>query len=159
MKRGSFVFAGIGAAALLVIAVAVFMPVLDGPGSRQAAREASAAGYLHRLTELQAQYAAAYPTKGFACKLSELRPATPAEDSEPTEEFLVSNSRSGYRFALSECTPDANGIVSRYRLTAVPIHRTAADSELHAFCTDQSGQIWHDPSGSAETCLASRRPI
>jgi hypothetical protein len=153
MKKNTVTSVTLGLFFLIVVA-AIFISPLDGTGSHQRAKESVAVGKLHRVTDLQKQYASANPTKGFSCRLSELKPINQSMD-----QFLVSDSYAGYVFELSECEPGANGRVSRYRITAVPIHRTSQDSKLRAFCTDQDGQIWYDPSGSPETCFGSRRPI
>jgi hypothetical protein len=157
MKKRS-VFTGVGVAALLLVAAAVFMPVFDGPGSRQRAKESAAVGNLHQVTTLQTQYAAAHAA-GFACRLPELKSPSLPNNNDSVDEFLVADSYAGYKFTLSECAADPDGPVRRYRVTAVPLAIRPDKSGGRAFCTDQSGQIWYDPNGSAENCLASRLPI
>jgi hypothetical protein len=156
MKKRS-VFIGVGVVALLLVVAAVFMPVLDGPGSHQAARESVAVAKLHRVTTLQTQYAAAHAV-GFACRLSELKSPSLPNNNDSADEFLVTGSHAGYEFTLRDCAADVDGSVRRYRVTAVQVP-LASDSRGRAFCTDQSGQVWYDPNGSAENCLASHNPI
>jgi hypothetical protein len=48
-------------------------------------------------------------------------------------------------------------LVMRYRAIAVPLE--PGKSGVRAFCTDQTGALWYDPSGSPENCLATRRTI
>jgi len=103
------------------------------------------------------QYASTHST-GFACKLSELK-SDFANKNDFADEFLVADFYAGYKFTLTECAADPDGSVRRYRVTAVPLPAPPDESGGRAFCTDQRGQIWNDPNGSAENCLASRRPI
>jgi hypothetical protein len=136
---------------------ALFVPVLDGPNSHRAAREATAVGHLRRLTTLQNSYSASHPDKGFACQLSLLKSANPANGDYDPDEFLLSEAFVGYRITLTGCEPEPNGLVMRYRAIAVPLE--PGKSGVRAFCTDQTGALWYDPSGSPENCLATRRTI
>jgi hypothetical protein len=137
--------------------VAYSILTLDGPNSRRAAQEASAVGKLRRLTTLQNNYSASHPKEGFACRLSVLKPTAPSEDDYYPDEFWSSETHRGYRIALTGCEPEPNGLVTHYRATAVPLE--PGKSGIRAFCTDQTGALWHDDSGSAENCLKFRRAL
>ncbi len=63
----------------------------------------------------------------------------------------------GYRIMFAGCGPEANGVVTRYRIAAVPLE--PRKSGVRAFCTDETGALWFDASGSADNCLVSRRTI
>jgi len=152
----------------LVIALAVgtllaviFMAALLVPRvgvHRQGINEAATLTRLPRLNELQNSYAASHPTKGFACQLPELKPATPVGDTYKPDEFLfATGSQNGYKFAITGCRTDSNGVVTQYQLTAVPLQRGVTG--FRVFCTDQTGATWYDLEGSAENCLAARKPL
>jgi hypothetical protein len=136
---------------------ALFVPVLDGPNSHRAAREAVAVGNLRRLATLQASYSVSHPDKGFACQLSLLKSTKSASDAYDPDEFLLLETYAGYRITLAGCEPGPNGIVMSYRAIAVPVE--LGKSGVRAFCSDQTGVLWYDASGSPENCLATRRSI
>jgi hypothetical protein len=141
-----------------ILAVAVyFIPVLDGPNSHRAAREATAVGNLRKLTALQNSYSASHPEKGFACQLSLLKSSTPSSGDYDPEEFLLLDRYAGYKITLDGCEPGPNGLVAHYRAIAIPVE--PGKSGVRAFCTDQSGSLWYDNGGSAENCLAIRRSL
>ena len=139
---------------LLVIA---FSPhFLDSHhGMRQ--NESAAVGSLRKIHDLQSAYASAHPDKGFARQLQQLRSAENTTTTYDPTTALLSGEWSGYKFILLGCTPAENGIVVRYQITAIPTARGLTG--MHAFCTDQSGQIFYDASGSATGCLVSRLPL
>jgi hypothetical protein len=112
--------------------------------------QASAVGTLRTLTELQQQHATALPANGFSCNLAALKPENLLNESKFTEEFLASGERYGYRFLLSDCGPDAKGVVKHYRTTAIPL--VFEKTGIRTFCTDGSGVIWFDMSGSSSRC-------
>jgi hypothetical protein len=124
-------------------------------GLRQ--NESAAVGSLAKINLLQSEYAAAHPNEGFACQLLRLRPAQDKATVYDPTMALLSGEVSGYRFVLVGCTPAANGIVSRYQITAVPITRGLTG--MRAFCTDESGKLFYEENGSASECLSSRVPV
>lgn len=142
----------------VLLAAAMFIPVLDGPHSRQRANQAVAVSKLLAINTLQTKYTVAHPEKGFACELVLLKAAEPLEDAnyDPLR-FLVTGTMSGYKFALGNCRADANGVVVHYQATAVPVESRVTG--FRSFCVDESGIIWNDESGSATKCLASRRSL
>ena len=105
-----------------------------------------------------AQPAAAHPEKGFACELSRLRPPEqmPEAEYDPLG-FLITRTHSGYKFALGNCHADASEVIGHYQATAVPTVPGATG--FKAFCTDESGILWYDASGSATACLTSRHSL
>lgn len=124
-------------------------------GLRQ--NESAAVGSLASINLLQSEYAAAHPNGGFACQLLRLRRAQDKADVYDPTTALLSGEVSGYRFVLAACTPAANGIVSRYQITAVPITRGLTG--MRALCTDESGKLFFEENGSATDCLSSRLPL
>jgi len=142
---------------VILCLAALFIPTLDGPNSHRKAREAVAVGNLHRLATLQASYSASHPDKGFACQLSLLKSTKSPSGNYDPDGFLLSETYTGYRITLTGCEPGPNGVVTSYRAIAVP--REPGKSGVRAFCTDQTGALWYDASGSPENCLATRRTI
>jgi hypothetical protein len=142
--------------AILCVA-AYFIPVLDGPNSRGATREATTVGNLRKLTNLENSYSVAHPGGGFTCQLPLLKSASPSNSDYDPERFLLFDQYAGYRIKLDGCDPDTKGLVTHYRATAVPVE--PGKSGVRAFCTDQSGALWYDNAGSADNCLARRQPI
>lgn len=151
-------FYGILVLIALLLAAALFVPVLDGPDSRKHANESVAVGKLREINTLQTKYAAAHPQEGFACELPLLRSLEPPEhaDYDPLE-FLVLGTHAGYKIALRSCYADAAGLVVHYQVTAVPTERGVTG--FRAFCTDDTGQLWYDAAGSEMHCLTSRHPL
>jgi hypothetical protein len=142
---------------VVLLVAALFIPVLDGPHSRQSANQAVAVSKLLAINTLQTKYSAAYPEKGFACELALLKPAESLDDNYDPLSFLATGTRSGYKFALENCHADAEGVVVHYQATAVPVE--GGVTGFRAFCIDESGVIWNDKGGSAAKCLVSRRPL
>jgi hypothetical protein len=138
--------------AVLFIA-ALFVPVLD-VNKRQRVNEAGKVSRLRRLNELQDNYAASNPATRLP--LPQLKPATSVGDTY-SPEFLLTGAQSGYKFAVTGCRTDPNGVTTQYQVTAVPLE--LGKSGFRAFCTDQTGVTGYDSDGSAERCLASRRPL
>jgi hypothetical protein len=152
VKRRSAVFLIL---AVVFVIAAIFVP---GRGdSRVAMNEAGAIGSLRALTTLQNQYAAENPSKGFACELARLRDVTHRNGESDHEALLVSQSYGGYKFSLTGCEVGTNGVVIRYKATAIP--RLPGETGVSAFCGDQTGGFWYAANGSAENCLAERRPL
>jgi len=124
---------------------------------RRRANEAITVGYIRRITTLQKDYAASHPTKGFACSLPILKPTASDADDHGLDAALLSGEHFGYRITLSGCEPESSGLVTHYRITAVPLE--PGKSGVRAFCTDQIGPIRYDESGSGENCSTSRRTL
>jgi len=146
--------AGFLLSCLLVIA---FSPHFYDSNAGVRKNESAAVGSLAKINALQSKYAAAHPTEGFACQLQRLRPAEGKTTVYDPTTALLSGEWSGYKFALAGCTSAANGIITRYQITAVPSSRGL--SGVRAFCTDESGKLFYEEKGSATECLSSRLPL
>jgi hypothetical protein len=148
------------AAALLFLFVALLFlsPRFHDIYFGVAKNESSAVSSLRKITALEAQYAAAHPKKGFACQLRLVRPTGEKTNGryDPTE-ALLAGEWSGYKFAVTDCIAQANGIVTTYQATAVPA--SPGRSGIRAFCTDQTGELFYDADASASKCSALRKPI
>jgi len=144
--------------ALCILFAWICIPVLDGPNSRLAAREAASVGTLRSIVKLQGSYAVTHPTIGFACELSRLTSEAPVKNDYVIQgDFLMSGERVGYKFAIADCRADPSGVATYYQITAVP--REPGESGIRTFCTDESGQLWYDSVGLSVNCLASRRQL
>jgi len=127
-------------------------------GSMRTNNETTAAASVRTINTAQVAYAAAYPTHGFTCTLSDLGGMGGGSGTDEHHALLLeprlSNGRkNGYIFKLSNCngTPAAT-----YSVTAVPADATAG---TRAFCSDQSGVVRYSLDGSADTCLSTGQPL
>jgi hypothetical protein len=97
----------------------------------------------------EAQFAKAHPEKGYTCTISQL----------PQDELVVGLANggidNGYAFRIVGCqTSGPQKPNTVYQVTARPLH-----SWLPAFCSDASGVLRSDDSGSVEKCLATGVPV
>lgn len=147
-KRRSLLLPVLGALAFVLILAAIFIP--GQIVSRMARNEANAMYSLRALTNLELRYAAAHPSKGFTCKFALLKTAAPPNGDPIHEGFLSSDSFEGYKFSLTGCEVDPNGVVVRFRATAVPL--SPGETGVRAFCTDQTGELGYSVNESTESC-------
>lgn len=141
----------------LLLSAALFLPVLDGRGSRMRANEAVAVGKLREINTLQAKYAAEHPDMGFACSLPALKSVEPPNQADDPSDFLITETHAGYKLALYKCHGNPKGTIVHYQLTAVPAKQGVTG--VRAFCTDDSGDYWYDSAGSGAECLKSRHQL
>jgi type IV pilus assembly protein PilA len=88
-------------------------------------------------------YATLHPQTGFTCKLSDLSSAGLIDSS------LASGQRTGYIFALQNCTGEKEGDpASHFQVIASPV--TYNSSGVRQFCADESGVTKSDNTGSAQ---------
>jgi hypothetical protein len=97
----------------------------------------------------EAQFAKVHPETGYTCTISQL----------PQDELIARLANggidNGYTFRVIGCqTSDPQKPNSVYQITAHPLH-----SWLPAFCSDASGVLRSDDSGSVEKCLATGVPV
>jgi len=104
----------------LLLSAALFLPVLDGRGSRMRANEAVAVGKLREINTLQAKYAAEHPDIGFACSLPALKSVEPPNQADDPSDFFITETHAGYKFALYKCHGNPKDSIVDYQLTAVP---------------------------------------
>ena len=103
-------------------------------------------------------YPSAFPERGFTCNLSELGGSE--LQGKPTHEHamliddaLASGKRGGYIFSISCCDVAP---ATKFSVTAAP---KEPDSELHAFCSDESAVLRYAADGKAATCLSEGVPL
>jgi len=146
-KRRSWVFPILVVTFVLILA-AIWIP--HNIVSRMAHDEANAMYSLRALTNLELRYATAHPSKGFTCEFALLKTAAPSNGEHTHEGFLFSDSFEGYKFSLTGCEVDPNGVVVRFKATAVPL--LPGKTGTRAFCTDQTGELLYSVNESAERC-------
>jgi len=140
---------------LVLFVVCALLPTFDT--SRQHANELVAAVKLRQINSLQAKYSVDHPTQGFSCVLPLVWSGELSGSRDYNLPVSESGTASGYKFALSSCEPNAEGMILHYQVTAIPVWPGATG--YRAFCTDDSGRIWYDQGGSAAKCFVSRRPL
>jgi type IV pilus assembly protein PilA len=148
IKRRRAVLIIVGVLALVLIFAAILIP--HNMVSRVAHDEASAVSGLRTLTSVELRYAAAHPSKGFTCDLAQLKTEIPSTAEHAREGFLFSDPFEGYKFSLTGCEADSDGVVVRYKATAVPV--LPGKTGFRAFCTDQTGELRFSVNGSPEAC-------
>ena len=108
----------------------------------------SAIGSVRTLVAAETKFAQAHPDIGYACTLS----ALPSD--ELTTELVKNGRRNQYAFEIGGCPAEnAKRPATKYQLTARPLVRG-----MPAFCSDQSGVLKYDESGSIQKCLESGVP-
>jgi hypothetical protein len=93
------------------------------------------------------KFAKTHPDMGYACTLS----ALPNDDL--TAELVKNGRRNEYAFELT-CPRKMQRQSTKYQLTARPVL-----AGMPAFCSDQSGVVKYEESGSIEKCLTSGVPL
>jgi len=104
---------------------------------------------MRTLVAAETKYAQAHPEVGYTCSMSLL------SSDELTIELLKSGRKNEYAFEINGCQP-ADGIRpnGKYQLTARPLLK-----EMPAYCSDQSGIVKYDESGSIQKCTDSGVPL
>ena len=142
---------------LIVVAIILIIAAIAIPNllrSRMAANEASAVGSLRTINTAEVTYATTYQTIGFA-GLPALGGAAPCTSATSTAACLLDDVlsstagvKSGYQFTV---TPGTQTPVVTYTSLATPT--VVGQSGQRAFCSDQSGVIRNNATGTA--CSAS----
>jgi hypothetical protein len=102
------------------------------------------------LNAAETQFAKEHSALGYTCKLSEL-----PSSAEILRLLAKSSIDNGYAFEVVGCrAPDAQTPNPVYYITARPLH-----SRQPAFCSDQSGIVKADYSGSVEGCRSNGVPL
>lgn len=109
----------------------------------------SAIGSVRAIVAAEGNFAVAHPGLGYTCRLSELPP------DKLIGELVNSGRRNGYAFELSRCRAEGGkGPNTGFQVTARPLQ-----TQMPAFCSDQSGIVRSDESGSPAKCLESGAPL
>ncbi len=115
--------------------------------------ENMAAMRVRKLAAVELRFAAQHPERGFSCNFANIA-ATPDQGDATTEtSAAASNESAGYHFAISGCSGTP---ASKFQITAVPLE---SDSEMKAFCADESGKLRFDAHGKAAACLSQGQVV
>jgi type IV pilus assembly protein PilA len=137
-------YMGLAVIPFILIIAAIAIPNLLR--ARMAANESSAAGGVRTILVAEIAYTSAHPQAGYTCKLSDL------ESAGLNDARLLSGQRSGYTFELLGCGADVEGGPnSKFRVLAYPVNPQTTGTRV--FCSDESGILKMDASGSPPDCL------
>jgi type IV pilus assembly protein PilA len=135
---------------LLVVAVILIISAIAVPNfvrSRLRANEASAVASLRVINTAAVTYSITYPDLGFPTTLATLGGANPCSASSTSacliDDMLAQGSKAGYTFAW---TGDGLPTSVNFLVTGTP--EVVGSSGQRMFCTDQTGIIHYDPTGS-----------
>jgi prepilin-type N-terminal cleavage/methylation domain-containing protein len=135
---------------LLVVTVILIISAIAVPNflrSRQRANEASAVASIRVVNTAAVTYSMTYPDLGYPAQLTTLGGANPCTASSTQaclmDDLLAQGVKSGYSFVLT-----GDGVVPSvsYAITGTP--QVVGSSGQRMFCTDQTGVVRFDPSGS-----------
>jgi hypothetical protein len=105
-----------------------------------------AIGSLRTLVDAEKKCAEAHPEVGYTCSISAL-----PSDTFKIVEQLRTGARNKYAFQIGGCQVANSGHPNtKYQLTARPLVKG-----MLAYCSDQSGVVKYDESGSVQKCLES----
>ncbi|MGB7024442.1 MAG: prepilin-type N-terminal cleavage/methylation domain-containing protein [Candidatus Acidiferrales bacterium] len=145
---------------LIVVAIILIIAAIAIPNlmrAKMAANESSAVGSLRTITTAEVSYSTTYGT-GYA-PLADLGGAAPCTAAAATacliDNALAGGTKSGYTIATS--VPAGLGTVAApntsFLATAAPI--TIGQSGQRSFCTDESGVIRYDLTGTTAASVAA----
>ena len=144
---------------LIVVAIILIISAIAIPSylrSRIQANEASAASSLRMINMAAVAYSSTYSSIGYPTNLADMGggvPCTPSSTSACLlDEIIALGTKSGYTFVW---TGDGATPSSSYALAATPL--SVGSSGQRMFCTDQTGLIRFETSGSG--CNISSPPI
>ena len=114
--------------------------------ARMAANEASAIASVRTLEAAEVTYKNLHPDQGYTCSLSDLATAQSINGA------LATGQRNGYAFELTGCsTGTDSGANVKYQVVAYPLR--VNQTGVRAFCSDESGVLRVDASGSSRGCV------
>ena len=113
--------------------------------------ESAAQMRVNMIAQMETNYAANHPDTGYVCTFGTLYPNAEAEPNGFAS--LSKDESNGYRFSLTGCSGKP---AAKYRLTATPID---ADSEMKAFCLDQSGTLKSAAAADSSTCFSQGKIV
>jgi type IV pilus assembly protein PilA len=138
---------------LIVVAIILIISAIAIPNllrSRMAANEASAVGSIRTINTSAVMYSATYPQDGFPPSLAALGGVAPCTATSAQacliDQVLATGTKSGYTFVW---TGDGNTPSVGYTINGTPV--TVGSTGQRMFCSDQSGVIRYDTSGTGCT--------
>jgi type IV pilus assembly protein PilA len=142
---------------LIVVAIILIIAAIAIPNlmkSRMAANESSAVGSVRTINTAEVGYAASCPAIGYSGSLTELNTGAICQGGTGLiDTFLAAGTKSGYTFAYTPGPAAANGVVTTYTVTGLPL--TVGTSGQRGFYSDQTGVTTYTQDGTAPTAAAS----
>jgi type IV pilus assembly protein PilA len=142
---------------LLVVTVILIISAIAVPNflsSRQRANEASAVAAIRVINTAAVTYSFTYPDLGYPALLTTLGGVNPCTASPAQacllDDLLAQGVKSGYSFVF-----EGDGIVPSVSYTITGAPQVVGSSGQRMFCTDQSGIMHYDPSGSGCTSASA----
>jgi prepilin-type N-terminal cleavage/methylation domain-containing protein len=138
---------------LIVVAIILVIASIAIPGfmrSRMRANEANAVAALRVIHTAAVTYSLTYPSQGYPTSLTTLGGANPCTAISTQacliDNFLAQGTKDGYTFVWTGdgLTPSVG-----FALTGTP--QVVGASGQNMYCTDQTGVIRYDPTGSGCT--------
>ena len=142
---------------LLVVTVILIISAIAVPNflrSRQRANEASAVASIRVINTAAVTYSMTYPDLGYPALMTTLGGANPCTASSTQacllDDLLAQGVKNGYSFAWA-----GDGAIPSvtYAITGTP--QVLGSTGQRMFCTDQTGVIHYDPSGSGCTSASA----
>jgi type IV pilus assembly protein PilA len=138
---------------LLVVSVILIIAAIAVPNflkSRLRANETSAVASLRVINTAAVTYSITYPDMGFPAQLTTLGGANPCSSSSTQacliDDFLAQGVKAGYNFVWT-----GDGLVPSVNFSVTGTPQSVGVSGQNMYCTDQTGVIHYDPSGSGCT--------
>jgi len=139
---------------LLVVAVILIIAAIAVPNflkSRLRANEASAVASVRVINTAAITYSITYPDMGFPAQLTTLGGANPCATATSAQaclidDILAQGYKSGYSFAWT-----GDGAVPSVSYIVAGTPQAIGSSGQRMFCTDQTGVVHYDPTGSGCT--------
>jgi type IV pilus assembly protein PilA len=135
---------------LLVVAVILIISAIAVPNflrSRLRANEVSAVASLRVINTAAVTYSITYPDLGFPAQLSTLGGVNPCSSSSAQacllDDILAQGAKGGYNFTWT-----GDGVVPSVNFTVTGTPQTIGGSGQNMYCSDQTGIIHYDPTGS-----------
>jgi type IV pilus assembly protein PilA len=141
---------------LIVMSVMLILMTLAVPQLlklRKQGNETSAVQSVRTIGQAQLQYNSQFPANGFSCSLATLggdpkSGAPSAQAAQLLASDLASGQKSGYTFAITNCTKvtvNNQDMYTSYEITAVP--QSVGKTGDRGFCSDENNTIRYDPAG------------
>ena len=138
---------------MAIIAILMLIAIPTVGTLKKNADELSAKKSVQTIQQAEMQYATTYPANGYACDLKSLGGDPTSGAPSPTgaqllQADLTSGYKSGYIFAISNCTKvTVNGTDRNTSYTVTAIPQTVGKTGSLGFCSDDGGIIKYDPTG------------
>ena len=142
---------------LLVVTVILIISAIAVPNflrSRQRANEASAVASIRVINTAALTYSLTYPNLGYPASLATLGGNNPCTASSTQaclmDDLLAQGAKSGYSYVWA-----GDGAVPSVTYVVTGTPQVVGSSGQRMFCTDQTGVIRYDPTGSGCTSASS----